>query len=192
MTPTLRIATLSTILALGLAVGAQAQPPAPDGHRGPHAMGGEMQAQMKAMHEAHQRQRAADLRTILRLRPDQEGALTAFLQSRHPPMEIGPRHGPEGGGGMPPGAGHGAAMTTPQRLDEMARREAEHAVRHQQHAEALRNFYAALGPDQRQVFDALQRMHGPGESGGEPGWGRPGFGGGFGRGLGGPPPPRED
>jgi protein CpxP len=127
--------------------------------------------QFQAMREAHERQRAQDLRTILRLRPDQEPALTAFLQSHKPPMP-------------PPGAPPGA-MTTPQRLDEMARREAEHARAHQRRTDAVRAFYAALSPDQRPVFDALMRMQEGGRGHGD--WGHRGFGGHRGEPPGGPP-----
>ena len=103
------------------------------------------------MREAHEKQRMADLRTVLRLRPEQEPALTAFLQAGRPPRMDGRR-------GPPP---RGQAMTTPQRLDEMARRDAERTAQGQRRAEALRSFYAALSPDQRQVFDALTRLQGP-------------------------------
>lgn len=173
MTPIPRIATLSAIVALGLASSSRAQPPAPDSHRG----AGPMAAEMKAMHEEHDRQRAVDLRTILRLRPDQEGALSAFLQSHRSPI------GPEGRYEPPPAT----SMTTPQRLDEMARRDAEHAALRQQHAAALRTLYAALSPEQRQVFDALERLRGRGGPGGE---GHHRFGGPMRRHgpMGGPPP----
>ncbi|MGZ6014553.1 MAG: Spy/CpxP family protein refolding chaperone, partial [Phenylobacterium sp.] len=133
--------------------------------------------------EAHEKQRAQDLRTILRLRPDQEGALTAYLQSHKRPdgPMAGERRGPPGGPGM------AAPMTTPQRLDEMARRESQHAAMQQKHAEAVRAFYAALSPEQRQVFDALKRLHGGGEHGG---WGGHR---GFGDHMGGPGgPPRDE
>jgi protein CpxP len=124
-------------------------------------------AAMQARREAHQRQRADDLRTILRLRPDQEPALAAFLQAG-PKVPPGPR---------PPPAAE-APLTTPQRLDEMARREAQHAQARDARLQAVKAFYAALSPDQRAVFDALQRMHGPGHGfGGRP----PGFGGPGGR-----------
>jgi protein CpxP len=197
MKSTLRFAALSALVALGAASGAQAQAPSEGDHHGrPMAgqMPGQMQAQMRAMHEARGRQRAQDLRTVLRLRPDQEPALTAFLASHRPPMPPPEHRGPPGDGAM--------TMTTPQRLDETARREAEHAGLRLRHADALRAFYAALSPEQRQVFDALQRMqhgggggHGGGDRGG---WSHDGFGG-PGHGphgpMGGPPggpPPRDD
>ena len=147
-----------------------------------------MRARMEAMRQAHEQQRAQDLKTILRLRPDQEPALTAFLASHRPPdgMNGGPdgHRGPPGHPqGGPPGAGM-TAMTTPQRLDMDARREAEISARRQKHVEALRTFYAALSPDQHQVFDALQRVEGHGHGDGRHGFGHRGFGG---PGFGGPP-----
>ena len=179
-------AVVSTFLALTAASGAlaQAQPQPAGDHRGPRPMA----AQMQAMREAHERQHAQDMRTILRLRPDQEPALTAFLQSHKRPTKPPEHRGPPGADAM--------AMTTPQRLDEMARREAEHSAMRLRHDEALRTFYAALSPEQRQVFDALQRMHGAGRGhgGGHGGWGHHGFGGPRGP-MGGPPaggPPARD
>jgi hypothetical protein len=81
-------------------------------------------------------------------------------------------------------------MTTPQRLDAMASRDAAHEAMQRRHADALRAFYTALSPDQRQVFDALQRMQGHPGRGGR---GRHAFGGMHGP-MGGPgqPPPRGE
>ncbi|MGZ3402398.1 MAG: Spy/CpxP family protein refolding chaperone [Phenylobacterium sp.] len=184
MTTTIRRAALAALAAASLAGSAAWTGQAwaqQDDHRGPP---GDMRARMQALREAHERQYAQDLRTILRLRPDQDAALAAYLQSHRRPESP-----PDGRGGPPD-----APMTTPQRLDAMARREAEHAEMQRRHAEALRAFYAALNPDQRQVFDALQRMHGEGHEHG--GWGgHPDFGGpmdGHGGRPGGPPPPRDD
>lgn len=178
----LRQAALSALVALGAASIAAPAAWAQDDHRGQRPTPDQMHARMQEMREAHERQRAADLRTVLRLRPDQEPALTAFLASHKRPE----------GAGKPPGAPP-AAMTTPQRLDEMARRDAEHEARQKAHADALRAFYAALSPDQRQVFDALQRMRG---GHGHGGFGHHGFGGMHGP-MGGPgrpggPPPRDE
>jgi protein CpxP len=149
MKPTDRIAALCAAVAVGAglssAAWAQTEP-----HRPP--------PEFRAMREAHERQRAQDLRTILRLRPDQEAALSAFLQSHKPPMPPHERGGPLGG-----------ALTTPQRLDEESRRETEHAQRRQRRTDAVRAFYAALSPDQRPVFDALMRIEGGHRHGGPPG-----------------------
>jgi hypothetical protein len=147
---TLSISLLAAA-ALGLSV-AHAQEPPRGGAPGDFAA---RRAEMQQHREAMQRQHAADLRTILRLRPDQEGALQAFLAASHPRMG--------GPGGMrhqrrDPGA---APETTPQRLDDMARRQAERGQMMEQRRQAVAAFYNALAPDQRAVFDALQRMHGP-------------------------------
>jgi Spy/CpxP family protein refolding chaperone len=163
-TPSLAIAAA---IALTAVTGAMAQQP-PGRRPAPSP-------EMQAMREAHEKQRMADLRTVLRLRPDQEPALSAFLQAGRRP-KMGDRRGP------PP---QGQAMTTPQRLDEMAKRDAERTAEGQRRADALRTFYAALGPDQRQVFDALMRLQGPrGMHSGRGGMRGPGGG----HGRGGPPP----
>jgi len=129
--------------ALALATVAVAQPAGP-----PSAPQGSPSAEMKSHHQAMRRQHAEDLKTILRLRPDQEAALTAFLAT-HEPRKFERR--------LPaPGA-----MTTPQRLDEMAKVEDEMAAHHKAARDALAKFYAALSPDQQKVFDALHRLQGP-------------------------------
>ncbi len=179
MRSTLRHAALSTLVALGATATAIPAAWAQDDHRAQRPPAGDMHAKMQAMREAHERQHAQDMRTILRLRPDQEPALTAFLQSHKPPANR-PEH-------RPPSA-DAAPLTTTQRLDEMTRREAERTAMRQRRSEALRTFYGALTPEQRQVFDAMQRMqHGGHEHGG---WGRHGFGG-PGRGPAGGPPARD-
>lgn len=139
---------LSAVLAMTAASAATAQDAKPGWRQPP--------PDFKARMEAHKRQWADDLRTVLRLRPDQEGALTAFLARSE-------AKGPHDHGMHPEGS-HPETMTTPQRLDEMAQREARTMARRQRRAEKLRTFYAALSPDQQQVFDALTRMrrHGPG------------------------------
>lgn len=127
--------------ALALATLAHAQPAGP-----PH---GPPTGEMKARHEAMQKQHLEDLKTVLRLRPDQEPALAAFVEAHKPQFHEmkGPRD-PK-------------ALTTPQRLEEMGRREAEMTAQHQRMRDALAKFYAALSPEQQKVFDALQRLKGP-------------------------------
>jgi hypothetical protein len=114
---------------------------------GPGPMRGEMAAKMQARRQADAQQRTQDLKTVLRLRPDQDAALAAFLQSAAP----GPR--PARGAERPAGP-----MTTPERADAMIRRGARRAADAQRRLEALKTFYAALSPDQRAVFDALARL----------------------------------
>lgn len=145
---------LAPALALSSAAFAQTPGPMPGMHHPPSA-------EMKAMHEAMMKQHLEDLKTVLRLRPDQEAALQAFVAAHHPPDmdNMGEGHGP-------PDA---AAMTTPERLDRMAKHEAEMAARHDKMRKALSTFYAALSPDQQKVFDALMRLQGPGPMGGHMG-----------------------
>lgn len=128
--------------AMALATAAHAQPAGPPPPGPPIA-------EMNARHEAMQKQHLEDLKTVLRLRPDQEPALVAFVEAHKPPVHemAGPRE-PK-------------TLTTPQRLDEMARREADMGARHQRMREALARFYATLSPEQQKVFDALQRLKGP-------------------------------
>jgi hypothetical protein len=150
---------LAPALALSSAALAQAPGGPPDR---PPMRHGAPSAEMKAMHEAMMKQHIEDLKTVLRLRPDQEAALQAFVAAHHPP---------EGDGmpGMKGGPRPPEALTTPQRLDRMAKREAEMATRHEQMRQALSKFYAALSPDQQKVFDALMRLKGPGHMGGHMG-----------------------
>ncbi len=139
--------------ALALATVAVAQPAGPPGSHAGHGAHGGPPAEMKADHEAMRKQHAEDLKTVLRLRPDQEAALTAFLAT-HEPKRFERR--------LPaPGS-----MTTPQRLDEMAKVEAEMAAHHKAARDALAKFYAALSPDQQKAFDALHRLKGHGAPGG--------------------------
>lgn len=177
-----RHAALTALAALGAASIAAPAVWAQDDHRGQPPTPDQMHAKMRQMREAHERQYAADLRTILRLRPDQEAALAAYLQSHERPEGPGEFRGPP--------AEPAGPMTTPQRLDEMARRDIEREAVHKRRIDALRTLYAALSPDQRQVFDALQRMPKGHERGD---WGRRDFGGMPGP-MGGPggPPPRDE
>jgi protein CpxP len=129
---------------LALATAAVAQPPMPP--MPPHPPG-PPSAEMKAHHAAMQKQHKEDLKTILRLRPDQDAALDAFIATHEP--KTFERRLPAPG-----------SMTTPQRLDEMAKVEAEMEAHHKAMRDALGKFYAALSPDQQKVFDALHRLKG--------------------------------
>ena len=96
-------ALAAAALALGVAANAQPADRAPGGP--PHGMPD--MAQMKAMQEQMMKQHIEDLKTILRLRPDQEPALAAFVAGHEPRrMEF---HGPPNG----PGDGPLRAETTP-------------------------------------------------------------------------------
>ena len=147
--------------ALALATLAQAQPPGPPPGPGGGPMAHMMNGapEMKAMHEAMMQRRVEDLKTVLRLRPDQEPALQAFMAAHHKPG-IGEMHGMAEMHAAP------AAQTTPERLAAMAKHEAAMTAEHETQRQALARFYAALSPDQQKVFDALQRLQGPHMGGG--------------------------
>jgi hypothetical protein len=103
----------------------------------------------------HRAQMARDLHTVLRLRPDQEGAFQAYQAALGPP-----RFEP------PPFTEDGPPVTTPERLDRMDRMRAEMEAHRAKADAATRTFYAALSPEQQQVFDALERLGGPHGPGG--------------------------
>jgi hypothetical protein len=136
---------LVSAITLGLAAPAFAQP-APAQDAGPRAAA---MAEMKARHEAARQQRLEDLRTILKLRSDQEPALAAFVAAQQPAKRAGRRERPS------------EPMTTPQRLERMEARQAQMAERHEARRKAVATFYAVLSPDQQKTFDALQRLQGP-------------------------------
>lgn len=99
-------------------------------------------------------------RDRLSLRPDQDEALTAFLQALEPPPGMARR--------MREDEAAARTMTTPERLDlaisEMDRTRAVMVAR----AEATREFYSELDPDQQRAFDAMGRQSAP-ETMGVPG-----------------------
>ncbi len=96
--------------------------------------------------------RAEHLRAALQLRPDQEGALKAFIDSHQPPAGMREMRRER--------RGEMAAMTTPQRLDAKKARMAEHQARFEQRAAATKRFYAQLSPAQQKAFDALHAGRG--------------------------------
>jgi len=138
---------LAAALAGGVAF-AQSAPPAPPPPPGGERMHHEMGEHMRAMEEA----KARDLHIALNIRPDQEAAWQAFGAAMHPHMD-GERH--EGR----PDAAAMASMTTPQGLDMMEAKMAEHLAAFHRRNEAIKQFYAALSPEQQKVFDALARLH---------------------------------
>jgi periplasmic protein CpxP/Spy len=156
--------------AFALAQAPQGQQPADGAAPGRHGGHGDWAAKAQAMRQ----QRMQDLHIVLRIRPEQESAFQAFEAAMAPP----PRGEHERGEHTA-----AAAETTPQAIDQMAAWQAKREQRMAQRGEATKRFYAALSPEQQQVFDALRRLSH------EHRGGRHGFGGGrgFGHGpMGGP------
>lgn len=182
----LRAFGLGLVLAAPSIVFAQETPPPPPppaapagahhwGH-GPMAEAGWSPAgrHLKAIHD------------ILGIKPDQEAAFQAYAGALRPPP---PMPGP--GDQASPDHKAMAALTTPERLDLMAKRmDAREARMHERFArmaEATKTFYAILTPEQKRIMDSLPELdHGEGH-----GWGHAGGMGHMHDGPGpmGPPPP---
>ncbi len=183
----LSAAALAGGLSLTLAAAASAQdaPPPPGAQAGAHHWDpAKMRQHMEERRARHQQM----LHDALGLRPDQEGAWQAFIAaSGRPDGDRGPgmRHHD--------GDGQRAELTTPERLDRMAKRMAERQARFAQRADAVKRLYAALDARQQKTFDALamSRMgHGGMGRGHMGGWGGHG-GDGHMAPPGGPPPDGE-
>ena len=185
---------LAAAATLVLAGAAAAQTPPSDGASPPSREA--RRADRAARRQAHETREVADLSTVLRLRPEQQAGLRAWLEAGRPAP------GERRDEGMMRPDPNAAPSTTAQTLDREAARMAERDGRMRAHLDATRRFYAGLGPDQQAVFDALERLrHGRGG----PGGGRRGHGMGMdgmkmgwrGRGPAGPdgappPPPSGD
>src|SRR4051812_5376811 len=94
-------------------------------------------------------QMAEHLRDTLQLRPEQDAALRAYVEASRPQFHRGDR-GDRGERGQ---RGEARAMTTPERLDRMRARMAEHQAAFERRAEATKRFYAQLSPAQQRAFD---------------------------------------
>ena len=112
----------------------------------------EVQKRMAARSAQHQ----AELKAALKLTPAQEGAWTRFTGAMQPPA-AGPRDRMDREAFK--------NMTTPQRIDAMEKRQAEHQAHMKQRGEAVKAFYAQLTPEQQKVFDERGMRHGEGKGG---------------------------
>ena len=170
-TLTRTLAVSAAVLALSIGAAAWAQPApaeAPGAAPGHEHIDREA---MRARMEARRQERLQTLHDALGLRSDQDNAWQAFVADVRP---AGRDHDGQGrmgrqDGGRPDGAG---PMTTPERLDRMAKRMDERQAAFARHADAVKRFYAALSPTQQRTFDALSRLR----MGGEGGMGRFGHG----------------
>ena len=130
----------------------------PQRHPGARAEQRRDPAQRLERMREHRAQHLAALKQKLALNASQEGAWQSFAGAQQPPAR--PPHRMD--------RAEFAKLTTPQRLDQMQKRQAERAERFAARASATRTFYAALTPDQQKVFDAESMRFGPrGHRGGE-------------------------
>lgn len=106
-------------------------------------------AKRMAKHEAH-------MHESLMLTPAQEPAWQKFIGATrpvHPAM------------GQRPDRKAFDALSAPERMSQFIAMEQQHIAQQQTHLEALKTFYAVLTPQQRTVFDHMQRPHHHGHHG---------------------------
>ncbi len=145
----MRLTPLALAGAIALsAAGASIAQPTPPAGPGPNPASHGWQrpdpAQMAEHHAEH-------LRALLQLRSDQEPALKAFIAAMQPsPEQIERREAERDDAGE---------LTTPQRLDRMQAKMAEHQNEFARRAEAIKRFYAQLSPAQQKAFDAMPMGH---------------------------------
>ena len=142
---------LSLATALALASGATlalAQPGWGPGHGDCHMgdgqRGARFEQRMGRLHEEHQ----AALKAALKLTPAQESAWAQFTEATRPDFKSMPHAN----------RSEWDQLTTPQRLEKMQSLRAEHDKQMARHVEAVKQFYAALTPEQQKVFDQQHRI----------------------------------
>lgn len=111
-----------------------------------HVMGGGGHPRVIVMQG---RDRSEQLRTLLQLRPEQEGALKAYVDAVAPPRERGEMKRIDRRDDL---------RATPERLAEMEARMAERQAEMRQRIAATRTFYSQLDARQKKVFDAMPML----------------------------------
>jgi len=148
------ILSASLLAAAAFSASAQTPPPTtgPDGSSSSaeHHMGWPHDGKFMEHMQERRARHLANLKVKLKLDASQEAAWSAFTTASQPPG--------------PPSQGRAARadfdkMTTPQRLDRMQARQAEHAAMFTKRADATRTFYAGLTPDQQKTFDTESLRH---------------------------------
>ena len=102
--------------------------------------------------QQHMAERQAQLKTELKLAPEQEAAWSAFVERTAP----APRMAKDD---TRPQRGDWSKLTTPERLDNMQARHDERNQRMTQRIDATKRFYATLTTEQQKTFDS-QSMRG--------------------------------
>ncbi|MEG8029579.1 hypothetical protein [Sphingomonas aerolata] len=117
--------------------------------------------------DAMQAREADDIALLLHLRPDQRGAVVAFLSAWGPPPP--PRDGGEGPN-MRPGPSMPGGEDFARHLERFEAQATAHAAHDRSRLIAARSFYDSLDTPQRAGFEALMRLRhappGPGGPGG--------------------------
>ena len=152
---------IAGLLALGLTAGAQTPPPAPTAGPDRTAREGHAQADSARHQERMARmqermaKRLSEFKQKLQLSPGQEGAWSSYVAALKPSGE----HQRFDRAAF-------AALTTPERIDQLRARRAERLAEMDRRGEATKTFYATLTPPQKQVFDeatARRGGHGHGD-----------------------------
>jgi hypothetical protein len=152
-TTLLKTAALAGVLAAAIGGASLAQPAPPQGGPDGRQDGGHRMMMREHMDPAQMKQRRAErLRDVLQLTPRQEPALQEFLASMQPPGGMRER--------MQGRRQEMAGLSTPERLDRMRAAMGERQAKFEQHAAAVKRFYAQLTPSQQKAFDAMRPMGG--------------------------------
>lgn len=130
------------LLCLGGPVAAQAEPMSGDHDCAHHRWD-------PAQHEARMEEHMHALHDKLKLAPAQESAWNNFIAATKPQGR--PQRDRE----------DFSQLTAPERLDRRMEAEKEHLNRMEEHARALKAFYAQLSPEQKKTFDESFHPFGP-------------------------------
>ena len=145
----LSVLVASLLSSTALLAFAQADNMAP--HMGHHPMD---PAKMEQIHAKH----LAELKSKLKITPDQESAWNTFSNATKPPVRSMKR----------PDFAELNKLSTPERIDKMHALRKEHMAAMDsamdQREEATKTFYAVLSADQKKIFDSeharhMQKMH---------------------------------
>jgi hypothetical protein len=154
------------IAAAGLSAALAQTPPAAPAASGTHRHDPAQMEQFRAKMEQRMAKRLGELKQKLAITPAQEGAWNTWTASLKP---TGPHQRPD--------RSEWKTLTTPERIDRMRSMRAERNAEMDRRMDATKTFYAALGTDQKKVFDteSLKFMGGEhghgGHRGGERGRG---------------------
>ena len=147
---------LGTLLATSSAIALAQTPPPPAAPASARPAAAQRDARpdpaqwQQRMAERHAR-RMAHLKVLLQITPAQEGAWNTFTAAMQAPAQP-PR--------PPMARGEHDKLTTPERIDLMARHQAERAAHMKQRGDAVKALYAQLTPLQQKAFDQQASRHG--------------------------------
>jgi hypothetical protein len=130
------------LAAIGFAGSAQTPPASPGAEPASAAARGHHSRFDPARMQERIAKRQAELKQKLQITPAQETAWNAFTASMKVPANF-----------KRPERGEFAKLTTPERIDRMREMRTARAAEMDKRGEATKTFYAALSPDQKNVFD---------------------------------------